>query len=231
MKDKLNIKKIQKFLLLIFICLITSSFSKRDAYITLTSCLSKIILKINVSGKQKVLSSNYQGTGPDSVSLNGSSITLDNSKEYTFSSSFNIIELNWNNNLTSCAKMFSGCSQIIEVDLTQFNGNKVGSYNNMFENCFSLTIINISNLDTSSANDMSYMFHNCSNIKSLDLSSFNTHLVTKMDYMFSECESLEYLNISSFNTPKLINIIRMFHNCKLLRSLDLSNFDTSLVII
>jgi len=56
MKDKLNIKKIQKFLLLIFICLITSSFSKRDAYITLTSCLSKIILKIN--GKRYFIQSN-----------------------------------------------------------------------------------------------------------------------------------------------------------------------------
>jgi len=226
MKDKLNIKKIQKFLLLIFICLITSSFSKKDSYITLTSCLSKIILKINVSGNQKVLSSDYK---PDLVLLNGSSITLPNSNEYNFSSSFNIIGLIWNNDLTSCTKMFSGCAKIIEIDLTQFNGNNVISFNNMFENCSSLTSINISNLDTSAANDMSYMFYNCSNIKSLDLSSFNTHLVTKMDYMFSGCESLEYLNISSFITPKLINIIRMFHNCKLLRSLDLSNFNTSLV--
>ena len=121
MKDKLNIKKIQKFLLLIFICLITSSFSKRDAYITLTSCLSKIILKINDSGKQKVLSSDYQGRGSDSVLLNGSSITLENSNEYYFSSSFNIIELYWDDDLTSCAKMFSGCTKIIEIDLTQLN--------------------------------------------------------------------------------------------------------------
>ena len=59
-----------------FICLITSSFSKRDAYITLTSCLSKIILKINDPGNQKVISSDYQGTMPNPVLLNGSPITL-----------------------------------------------------------------------------------------------------------------------------------------------------------
>jgi len=229
MKDKFNIRKSQNSFLFIIICLLISSLTKRDSYITLTSCHSKIILKINVSGNQKVLSPDYQGTMPNSVFLNGSSIELENSKEYAFSSSFNIIELNWNDDLTSCAKMFSGCSNIIEIDLSQLNGNNVRSFNNMFENCFSLTSINISNLNTSASDDMSYMFHNCSKIKSLDLSSFDTHLVTKMDYMFSGCESLEYLNISSFNTPKLINIIRMFHNCKLLNSLDLSNFDTSLV--
>ena len=230
MKDKFNIRNFQNsFLLIIIICLLISSLTKRDSYITLTSCLSKIILKINVSGNQKVLSPDYQGSMPDSVFLNGSSIELENSKEYAFSSSFNIIELNWNDGLISCAKMFSGCSNIIEIDLSQLNQNNVRSFNNMFENCFSLTSINISNLNTSTSDDMSYMFHNCSKIKSLDLSSFDTHLVTKMDYMFSGGESLEYLNISSFNTPKLVNIIRMFHNCKLLNSLDLSNFDTSLV--
>ena len=107
MKDKFNIRKSQNSFLFIIICLLISSLTKRDSYITLTSCHSKIILKINVSGNQKVLSPDYQGIMPNSVFLNGSSIELENSKEYAFSSSFNIIELNWNDDLTSCAKMFS----------------------------------------------------------------------------------------------------------------------------
>ena len=123
MKDNLNILKLEISLILIIIFLIIPIFSKRDSYyVTLTSCLSKIILKFNVFGNQKVLSPNYQGTMPNSVLLNGSPITLENSNEYYLSSSFNIIELNWNDDLTSCAKMFSGCPNIIEIDLTQLMG-------------------------------------------------------------------------------------------------------------
>ena len=197
MKDKSNIVKFRNSLVLIIICLIIPGSSIRVGHITLTSCLSKITLKINVPGNQKIFS-DYISTRPNKVLLNGNSITLQNSNEYTFSSSLNTIELILDNDLTNCSKLFSGCSNIIEIDLSLSNGTKIEKFNNMFANCFSLTSIQISNLGTSAATDMSYMFCNCSKISSLDLSGFNTYLVTKMEYMFSGCESLEYLNISSF---------------------------------
>ena len=113
MKDKSNILKFRNSLVLIIICLIFPRFSIRVSHIILTSCLSKITIKINVSGNQKIFSSDYISTRPNKVLLNGNSITLQNSNEYTFSSSLNTIELIWDNDLTSCSKLFSGCSKII----------------------------------------------------------------------------------------------------------------------
>ena len=226
MKGYLNAKN---SLITLFLIIIYLNFSKSAEIISysLSSFLSKIIIKINEAGNQKIISNEYAGTQPSNITLNGTEINLDDSKEYSLSNGLNIIELTLNNSLKSCAKMFSGCSKIIEIDLSQFNGEKVENYDNMFENCISLTSIIISNLNTSSAKNMSGMFLNCTLITSLDLSSFKTNLVTRMDLMFSQCVSLKYLNLSSFNTAKVEQMRRMFYNCRALISLNLSNFDTS----
>ena len=222
-----NIMIISLFFTTIF--LITLISCRESLYIiSFSSLFSKITIKINSSGNQRIISSQYNFL-PDSVLLNGTEIQLQNSREYNFQYSFNNIELIWNNTLTDCSKMFSGCLNIVEIDLSQFNGTYIQTFNNMFENCISLTSIILINLDTSAANDMSFMFFNCSKITSLNLSSFNTYLVKDMTYMFYGCESLKYLNLSNFKTPNLVSITSMFHNCKSLESIDLLNFNTSLV--
>ena len=64
----------------------------------------------------------------------------------------------------------------------------------MFSECSSLKELNLSNFNTNNVNNMSGMFYKCSTLKELNLSNFNTNNVINMSYMFSYCSSLKELN-------------------------------------
>ena len=96
----------------------------------------------------------------------------------------------------------------------------------MFSGCTSLQSLNLSNFNTSQVTTMTAMFSYCTSLQSLNLSNFNTSQVTQMDYMFEAISSLQSLDLSNFNTSKLYNINYMFIECFSLKSLDLSNFNT-----
>ena len=97
----------------------------------------------------------------------------------------------------------------------------------MFSGCSSLTELNVSNFNTSAVKDMWGMFKGCSGLKELNVSNFNTSKVGNMMEMFSGCSGLKELNVSNFNTSKVWNMREMFYHCSRLTSLDLSNFNTS----
>ena len=94
----------------------------------------------------------------------------------------------------------------------------------MFSGCTSLTSIDLSNFNTSSVVDMGNMFSGCSFLRSLDLSNFDTSSVTSMDYMFFECSSLISLYIDNFDVSSVSNFDYIFYNCSSLVSLNLTNF-------
>ena len=54
----------------------------------------------------------------------------------------------------------------------------------MFSNCSSLTSLNLSNFNTNNVNDMNSMFSFCSSLTSLNLSNFNTNNVNDMNSIF-----------------------------------------------
>ena len=118
------------------------------------------------------------------------------------------IRLIWENNnepkSTNC--LFQDCSDITEIDLSNFDSSHVTSMFRMFDNCSSLTSLNISNLNTSKVNRMQYMFCGCSSLNYLDLSNFDTSNVESMESLFNNCLSLVSLDISSFNTSKVKNM-------------------------
>ena len=68
----------------------------------------------------------------------------------------------------------------------------------MFSGCSSLTSLDLSNWDTSNVIDMRSMFAGCSRLEVLDVSNFDT---SRNDYimgqMFNNCSSLQYLIIGS----------------------------------
>ena len=82
-----------------------------------------------------------------------------------------------------------------------FVTSNVTDMSNMFSYCSSLTELDLSNFDTSNVTDMRGMFDNCGNLTSLDLSNFDTSNVTDMNSMFYYCQSLTSLDLSGFETP------------------------------
>ena len=58
--------------------------------------------------------------------------------------------------------MFSGCSSLKELNLSNFNINNVTNMRWMFYGCSSLKELNLSNFNTNNVNYMGYMFNGCS---------------------------------------------------------------------
>ena len=50
----------------------------------------------------------------------------------------------------------------------------------MFSGCSSLKELNLSNFNTNNVTNMRYMFYKCSSLKELNLSKFNTNNVTAL---------------------------------------------------
>ena len=122
--------------------------------------------------------------------------------------------LSINRRITNGLYLFSGCTNLESVDLSNIiNYGYLNKVSSMFGNCESLKSINLIGLNTSNITDMSYMFNNCLNLTELDLSSFDTSNVTNMEYMFIVCPSLTKLNISNFNMDNVTKYSHMFNRC------------------
>ena len=127
--------------------------------------------------------------------------------------------------VTDMGSMFSRCSSLTELDLSNFNTETVTNMIGMFYNCSSLTKLNLSEFDTKNVKTMSFMFFGCSSLTELDLSKFNTETVFNMSYMFSKCEKLKNLNLfkteldlSKFNTKNVKKMSSMFSDCSSLHT-------------
>ena len=210
------------FILLDFFLPLSLSYKTRKLYST-----SIVNMFIRNSGKNKILSQNFQ-TSPDKIIIN--SMVVDSKTiSYKFTTSNNTIQLIWDNQITNCSYMFSGCKTITGLDFSNFNSSNVVDMNQMFYQCNELEYLNISNLDTSSVTNMNMMFFGCLKITSIDISNFDTSKVVNMDALFDYCENIKSLNLESFNTSSAVTMRSMFMGCTKLISINLSNFNTSQV--
>ena len=133
--------------------------------------------------------------------------------------------------LTSMANIFSNCSSLTSLNISNFKTDNLKNMNGMFYNCTSLTSLDLSNFKTDNVVDMEWMFSECSSLTTLNLSKFNTKNVTNMNRMFYKCCSLTSLNLSNFNTYNVTVMSYMFSDCSSLINLDLSKFNTNKVTV
>ena len=123
--------------------------------------------------------------------------------------------------------MFSDCSTLSSLDLSNFNTAIVTNMSYMFYGCSTLSSLDLSNFNTAIVSDMSLMFGSCSTLSSLDLSNFYTKEVRDMSYMFSRCSALTTIYASDkFVTSKVQSGISMFSACKNLKGTILNYKDS-----
>ena len=211
------------FLLFIFISIYGNIFQSKKTNLRKLENTSDITIIIRGTGTQKILSDSYSSI-PDTVLVNGDQYT--SGKTVDLVEETNTITLKWDSEITDCKQMFLGLSNIINVDLTNFNALNVVDMNHMFSECTSLETIEINDFNTQYLTNMSFMFYGCSSLKSIDFKNINTQQVTDMNKMFHKCLQLTSIGLSSFNTVSVINFNFMFFNCIQLTSLNLSNFNT-----
>ena len=130
-------------------------------------------------------------------------------------------------NVTNMGYMFTGCSNLNSLDVSNFNTQNVKSFSFTFYNCSMLTNLDVKSFNTQNVVNMTQMFAGCSRLTSLELGNFNTSNVTSMAAMFSKCSELTNLDVSSFNTQKVTSMSSMFLGCSGLTKLDVSEFNTN----
>ena len=96
------------------------------------------------------------------------------------------------------ANIFSGCSSLATLDVSNWDTSMVINMNNMFNKCSSLTTLDLSSWDVSMVKSMAYMFVYCINLQTLDLSNWDTSMVTDMSGMFTDCSKLTTLKWSNW---------------------------------
>ena len=117
-------------------------------------------------------------------------------------------------NVTSMSLMFSGCSALTTLNLSNFDTQSVTNMTGMFSDCRALTTLDVSNFNTQNVTDMSFMFFNCSAITTLDIAKFDTKNVTNMSYMFYRCSALTTIYASDkFVTTACKDDRNMFTSC------------------
>ena len=189
--------------------------------------ISEINLVIEGNGKQKILSDSFS-IKPSQVKINGH-INDTCYKTCDLEENLNNITIKFNGLITTCASMFDGLVNIIEIDLSNFNTSKVENMYRMFNGCTNLKKITFGNIDTSSVKNMKQLFFHCESLTSLDLSNFVTSSVTTFYETFSNCKILTSLDVSTFDTSNAVDMYDMFAHLYEIIYLNVSNFDTSKV--
>jgi surface protein len=118
--------------------------------------------------------------------------------------------------------MFSK-DNMISLDLSSFNANKVTTMKYMFYLCTELqSIIGLDTINANSltGNGINSIFQTCRKITSLDLSGLNVSNITELQNICDGCSALEYINITGWNTSKVTTLYKAFTDCKALVTID-----------
>ena len=151
-KSKSNLKMpnnmIFLLLIIIFAQIYTSKINKKIRNLSLDW---EIYLKIKGYGEQSILSEQeYRNMSfknlPNTILVNGNWQNI-GYKIYNLTKEINNITLIWDHQITNCNLMFSGLSNIIEIDLSNFDSSGVTNMLKMFKDCISLTSINLNNFN------------------------------------------------------------------------------------
>ena len=121
-------------------------------------------------------------------------------------------------------RWFANCSNLTEIaNMSYLNTSNVTTMTNMFENCSNLINLDVKNFDTSSVTNMVSMFSGCSKLTSLNVRNFDTSNVTNMNAMFRNCSGLSNLDLSSFNTKNTTSLTTTFYGCTKLKTILVSS--------
>ena len=106
-------------------------------------------------------------------------------------------------------KMFWGCENLVNLNLSSFNTKNVDNMSYMFYDCKNLNNLDLSSFDNYKTSDMTDMFYGCGQFKELDLSIFSTQIINytsefvieiiseikpenKKNYLFNKIKNLKY---------------------------------------
>ena len=81
-------------------------------------------------------------------------------------------------------EMFRGCSNLISLNLSNFNSKNIEEISQIFEGCSKLIYLDLSNFDIKNIKDIGGIFRGCSNLQFLNIKNFPNYLAIWAEEMF-----------------------------------------------
>ena len=176
-----------------------------------------ILSGVNVEIKNLAIKSNIIDKLPTKISFNGATSLTE------------ILHLDFSN-IVDASNMFYGCTKLTNiVGIKDWDVKKVTTMYMMFTSCTSLTELDLSNWEPSSLTTMYGMFYKCSNLTTIKLGKGNTPVLESTEGMFNSCTELLSIDFGGLNVSNVNNMGGMFSDCRKLKSLDISHWDVSKV--
>ena len=162
-----------------------------------------ITLKIKNKGNNIKILGN-ENIKPNEIYINGEKQNSINCY-YDITNENSEIKLVWKNLIYSTSNLFYGCSQITEIDLSNFETFQVTNMQSMFQDCSSLKTIDFSNFDTSNVQEIRHIFWGCASLTSIDLSNFILpRLTIDPCHMFQYSPNIKYISIKNGRINSLV---------------------------
>lgn len=130
-------------------------------------------------------------------------------------------------NVKNMARMFSGCSSLAALDVTNFNTKNVTNMSFMFCECKKLKALDLKSFKTQNVTDFSHMFETCSSLNQIDVRNFVTKNVEDMSYMFAGCSKVQSIDLSTFDMTNVYDSANLFNSCSNLLAVTLPSTVTS----
>ena len=208
MKTKL-LHPIARLLLAILMCLPicgSHAFAKEaESYAVFDEATNTLTFKHDTNKPDGAFALNEGDNAPGWYKSNDDGSNANIIKKVVFDASFA------NARPTNCHLWFYGCKNLTTIEGIEYlNTENVTSMSLMFSGCSALTTLNLSNFDTQSVTNMTGMFSDCRALTTLDVSNFNTQNVTDMSFMFFNCSAITTLDIAKFDTKNVTDMSLMF---------------------
>ena len=208
MKTKL-LHPIARLLLAILMCLPicgSHAFSQEaESYTVFDEATNTLTFKHDTNKPTGAFALNEGDNAPGWYKPNNDGSNANIIKKVVFDASFA------NARPTNCHLWFYGCKNLTTIEGIEYlNTENVTSMSLMFSGCSALTTLNLSNFDTQSVTNMTGMFSDCRALTTLDVSNFNTQNVTDMSFMFFNCSAITTLDIAKFDTKNVTDMSLMF---------------------
>jgi len=124
-------------------------------------------------------------------------------------------------NAIDMSRMFYGCDNLLNLDLSSFDTSNVTNMQGMFWKCARLKSIDISNFNMDNVTNVNSMFSDCYGLTNLDMPN-NFANLEKMEDTFLRCYSLSNFNEIKWNVPKLESCDTLFGHCYSLNNIKLN---------
>ena len=214
-------------ILLIILFLIFPCYSKGFEERTIYSFFSNITIKVRGPGEQYIFFGGDTCTPgiftlPNEVYINDI-IQNEIKDKYDFINPMSFVKLVWYNATNNCNCLFQNCTNITDIDFSDFDFSLGLQGYQLFSNCTSLISINFNSKGTIKILNAVSMFSNCESLVSLDLSKFDITAINDTRAMFKSCHSLISLDLANFMNRNLIYCQYMFYDCPNLIYVNLKN--------